>query len=231
MRARYPNHAIVGCRTDDKIVALTFDDGPDPIYTSQVLAVLREHDVPATFFLLGRNVDACPDHARQILEEGHAIGNHGYSHSPFPSLSRPELLDEIVACDDALFQTTGQRPRIVRPPFGHQTPAQQILLHRIGYQSIFWSASGEDWKGDPADNIASKVIAKATPGGIILLHDGWEPPLDGDIDNEYFRDRTQTVQALPLILAKLAGEGYRFVTIPELFRAGRPERVSSFAGD
>lgn len=223
-RLGHAEYSIVGCHTDDKIVALTFDDGPNPTYTPQILTVLREHRVSATFFLLGRNVDAYPDHARQIATESHAIGNHSYSHRRFPSLSRKELIREIFACDEAIFRATGQRPRIARPPFGHQTPAQRILLRRLGYQTIFWSASGEDWKGDPADDIASRVIANAVPGGIILLHDGWEPPIDDSISaSEYdrFRDRTPTVQALPMILKELTLQGYRFVTLPELLRAGR----------
>lgn len=226
--------STVGCNTDEKIVALTFDDGPDPTGTPQVLNVLREHQARATFFLLGRNVDVHPNHARQIAQEGHVIGNHGYSHRRFPSLGRNELVREIVACDEAIFRATGQRTRIARPPFGHQTPARHMVLLRMGYQTIFWSASGEDWKGDPAADLTSRVLAKAGPGGIILLHDGWEPPLDDDIsrtEHEHFRDRTPTVQALPLILTELSSRGYRFVTVPDLFTLGRPRRTFSFKGD
>lgn len=198
------------------------------------MKVLSDYRATATFFLLGRQVDAYPDHAREIVEQGHAPGNHGYSHRPFPSLSRRDLIGEIVTCDEAIHRATGQRPRIVRPPFGLQTAAQQKLLRQAGYESIFWSASGADWKGDPASHIAARALMNARPGAIILFHDGWEPPLDdtmSESERDRFRDRQPTVEALGLVLEELSRQDYRFVSVPELLSHGRPRRVRSFSGD
>ncbi len=226
--------AIVGIRTDQKVVALTFDDGPDPDYAPGILDALREHKVPATFFLLGRNVDAHPQSARQIAEHGHTLGNHGYSHRRFPDLSRAELAREIFDCEDAIERATGQRPRLVRPPYGNQTAAKHALLRSLGYQTTFWSASGDDWRGDPSQDIASRAIDQTRPGGIILLHDGWEPAAN-DISpkptHDRLRDRTPTIQALPIIVDTLTRQGYRFVTVPDLLKLGRPRRQRWFVPD
>ncbi len=223
-RWRLPNP---GCETTPKPIALTFDDGPDPTYTPQILEVLNKYRVPATFFLLGRNVDAYPDIALQIAEQGHAIGNHGYSHRRFPRLSSAELAHEILACDEAVLRATGQRTTLVRPPFGHQTAANRDLICSMGYRSILWTAPGVDWKGDPAEWIVYNVLARARQHGIILLHDGWEPPAAGRLgaqEYERLRDRTPTIQALPIILEELDRRGIEFVTVPELLSLGSPMR-------
>lgn len=223
--------SIVGIKTEEKVIALTFDDGPDPDYAPGILDVLREHQVPATFFMLGRNVDAHPASALQIAEHGHALGNHGYSHRRFPDLRRAELVREIFQCEDALQRATGQKPKIMRPPFGNQTLAKHMLLRSLGYTTIFWSVSGDDWQGDPAQDITMRVIDGARPGAVILLHDGWEPEA-GDTDpspeHELMRDRTPTIEALPTIITQLTEQGYRFVTVPELFKHGRTRREALF---
>jgi peptidoglycan/xylan/chitin deacetylase (PgdA/CDA1 family) len=209
---------VVGCSTSQKVIALTFDDGPGE-YTPEVLALLGRYGIKATFFLLGQNVAAAPDTARAIVRAGHAIGNHTFSH---PRLSRVSLLrvaGELRQCQRMIRQVTGTRPHIMRPPQAAQTLGSYVVARMLGYTTVHWSASGDDWLDDPAAVIAERVLRKATPGGIILLHDSLQPlATAGEAEPEYERrrDRTPTITALPIIIQQLQREGYQFVTIPQL---------------
>ena len=222
---------IVGVETAAPVAALTFDDGPDPRWTPMVLDVLARLDAKATFFLLGRNVEAHPAVARRIVEEGHAIGNHTYSHPCLADCSPREVARQLAACDRAIRAATGQSPRLMRPPFGAQGVDTYLTVRALGYNVIHWSASSQDWLGDAAETLAGRVLGSLTPGGIVLMHDSWQPPPAGHAtggDPAVLADRTPTVDALLLIIEPLQRQDYRFVTMNELLTHGPARRTRWF---
>ncbi len=206
----------IACRTAEKIAALTFDDGPTFDFTPQILEILSQHQVKATFFLLGENVVAYPDLARSIAQEGHAIGNHTFTHPQFVDRSVQFVAEELSACKRAIREATGTASRLMRPPFGDLDVTAFLTARMMGYTIVNWSASGEDWKGDSARLLGKRVLDDYQSGNIILLHDGspkryrqpeWQTKHDG------IADRTPTVQCLPTVIRGLASQGYKFVTL------------------
>ena len=163
------------CRavTDEKVVALTFDDAPDPIQTPRVLEVLRQHPVQAAFFCIGNRAEAHPDVVRQIVAEGHLIGNHSYSHSNrFPLFSRRKMQLDMERCDAALAQCTpaGNAMKLFRPPFGVTNPTVAAAVKSLGYTVIGWSVRSFDTVRDP-DAAFKRICNRIRPGSIVLLHD------------------------------------------------------------
>jgi len=221
---------VVGVDTPERVAAITFDDGPHPRWTPAILDVLAKHDALGTFFVLGRNVADNPDLARRMIDEGHILGNHTYSHPCLPDLTPREVARELVACSRAIVAATGKAPRLMRPPYGAQRVDTWTTARTLGYQVIHWSSMGTDWEGDPGVLVAERAMTELTPGGIVLLHDGWQPkpgapPSDRD---EVLADRTPTIEALDMILATKRREGYRFVTVPELLAFGTARRQRWF---
>ncbi|HEY8751051.1 MAG TPA: polysaccharide deacetylase family protein [Tepidisphaeraceae bacterium] len=156
----------------NKSVALTFDDGPDPTTTPLLLDYLREQRIRATFFCIGKNVDAYPDIARRIVEEGHLIGNHTYHHHWWTSLMwAGSLSREILGTQEAIQRATGVRPRYVRPPMGMTNPHFARVLDRANMQMIGWDVRSLDTR-KPADQVIDRVLNQARDGSIVLLHDG-----------------------------------------------------------
>jgi peptidoglycan/xylan/chitin deacetylase (PgdA/CDA1 family) len=200
--------------TSEKVIALTFDDGPNPPYTQEILKILEEYSIKATFFLWGQNVREYPEVAREIASAGHAIGNHTYSHPPLIIIRRSlsQIESEIVQAENIIFHTTGVRPTIFRPPSGLRGPLLFRVTRKRGYTVIQWSVDAKDWEKPGADIIVKRVLAGTEPGAIILLHDG-----SGIMEN----DSSQTVAALPVIIEELLSRGYYFVTIPELIAGKR----------
>jgi peptidoglycan/xylan/chitin deacetylase (PgdA/CDA1 family) len=188
---------------DGPNVALTFDDGPSVPYTGQVLDVLKREHVHATFFLCGENAVQHPELVRRILAEGHEIGNHTWSHPWLYLMPRERIADEIDRTQDALEKITGRRPRLFRPPFGVRWFTLWPLLRERGLTMVMWSARGYDGRYD-ADGMARVTLQQLTPGGIILLHDGFETRAASEID------RAATVAALPKIIAGARRAGFRF---------------------
>jgi len=218
---------IIGCRTTRKIVALTFDDGPNPTYTPPVLEILAHHQVKATFFLLGRNVATHPGTARQIAQAGHAVGNHTFTHPRLDHCRPMKVVRELSQCQGAIREAVGIAPKVMRPPFGLQDAKSYLITRMMGYAAVNWSVSGEDWQGDPASTLAARILADIQPGSIILLHDGWEPPpsqLEWRPEYDRFQDRSPTIEALPMIIESLQSHGYQFVTVPEMLRMDWPIR-------
>lgn len=187
-------------------VALTFDDGPDAVYTGQVLDILKSQNVKATFFLIGLNAQQHPDMVQRIAAEGHAIGNHTWNHVDLPKLSQAQLQTELGRTSDLLTAQLGYKPSLVRPPFGSLSPAVTQQMNGLGYRIIHWSVDTRDWAGTPAAAIVAGVQADVKPGSIILLHSAGGK--GGKLDN--------TVSALPKIIEDLRGQGYQFVTVPDL---------------
>jgi len=201
--------AILRGPADGNRIALTFDDGPCPGYSEQILDILRQSDVKATFFVCGQNVERSPGILRRIQAEGHTIGNHSYSH-PFPYFrSRSFFAREIDLTQEVIERVTGKRPKFFRPPFGARWLGLQPVLSARGLRLVNWSDTGYDWKLD-AEGVARETLKTLGPGSIILLHDGRNtyPPQRVD--------RSSTVKALPAILEGAAKAGFTFVGLDEL---------------
>jgi chitin deacetylase len=189
----------VPVRREDKVFALTFDDGPWPQYTREVLKVLRSRNVKATFFMVGQEVARRPELAREVRAAGHAVGSHSWGH---PSRPRSPV-SEVKKTDQAILRATGVKSTLFRPPYGLVKNGMAAEAMRQKQSVIMWTADSGDWKRGGARSIANRVLRQASPGGIALLHDGGG-------------HRAQTVAALPIIIDGLKARGYRFVTVPQL---------------
>jgi peptidoglycan/xylan/chitin deacetylase (PgdA/CDA1 family) len=193
-----------------KYVALTFDDGPDPVYTPEILDILKEKDVRATFFLIGRNVQDYSEIARRMVEEGHSIGSHTYSHKSLIPLTAKSTYNEIKNAEVAIEEATGIRPTLFRPPRGVYSGYARELLKEERYTIVLWDLSAVDWAELAPKKIVANVVNKVKPGSIILLHDS------GDLITYRGGDRHSTVKALPEIIDKLRAQGYEFITIDQM---------------
>ena len=187
-------------------VALTFDDGPGEA-TPLILDLLKEAGIRATFFLCGQNVDRLPELARRVVAEGHEIGNHTYSHPHLVWKTPGKIAWDIRRAQDVIEHKTGCRPKLFRPPYGVRWFGLFPILSSLNLTAVMWSVNAVDWRL-PASRIADRVIGKAKPGSIILLHDGVPPGEAGD--------RRQTAEALEKIIPALRTR-YQFVPVSELF--------------
>lgn len=200
-------------------VALTFDDGPDPEFTPRVLELLRAKDVHAAFFCVGSRVREHPELARRIAEAGHLLGNHSDSHAMWINFSaRKRLRREIAACNDAIEQAAGVKPRLYRAPHGFKNPALGDVLREQGMTAIGWQVRGFDAVVSDAGRIAQRIVDKAKAGGVILLHDG--AGLQGS------RDRAATLAALPVVIDGLRAQGLEIVRLDELLQIEAYDRAS-----
>lgn len=207
LQQRYPETFFLQGPTDQNRIALTFDDGPDPRFTEDVLDVLQQYGVPATFFVMGSRAVAYPEIVERMRNEGHIVGNHTYFH---PNLvkegSIPTLEREVSRTEDTLLDIIGYRTTLFRPPYGFLYNELVEKLAEMEYSVIGWSVDSLDWQEDPPEVIASMVVDNVEPGAIILMHDGAD--WDGD--------RTNTIESLHQIIPTLQEQGYEFVTVPDL---------------
>lgn len=194
-------------REDRREIALTFDDGPDPRWTPQVLAALRHEQAHATFFLIGENAAAHPDLVQRIVQEGHQIGNHMWRDENALFLSDAAAEDSLLRTERALFELTGEAPDWIRPAGGLARPSFVRRAHQLGYRVVIASAYASDPRRPPAAYIAWALTRMMRPGAILVLHDSGG-------------DRSRSVAALPAILAYARRHGYRLVTLDEMFRNG-----------
>ncbi|MER7165439.1 polysaccharide deacetylase family protein [Micromonospora sp. NPDC000207] len=200
-------------RRDRDEIALTFDDGPLPPYTGQILDILDSYQVKATFFCVGLLVDAYPEIVDEIRRRGHELGNHTWSHPFLPELSRAELGEQVQRTGEALAGATGTAPpTLFRPPYGGRSPQVLTGLAEMGMTTVLWDALGWDWALPGVDRIVESVSTGTGPGSVVLLHDGGG-------------DRSQTVAALPEILDGLLARGLRFVTVDHLLATSRPAQA------
>jgi peptidoglycan/xylan/chitin deacetylase (PgdA/CDA1 family) len=176
-------------------IALTFDDGPHPAYTPQVLRVLRQYEVPATFFVIGENAAYYPDLVRDIAADGHVIANHSWSHPRLDQLPAARIHEELAGTCDVLAAVLGEPPRWARAPYGAWHRPSLKVCAELGMEPLGWSVDTEDWTRPGSAAIAGAVLDGAHPGGIVLAHDGGG-------------DRSQTVAALAYYLPRLLDEGY-----------------------
>lgn len=190
-------------------IALTFDDGPNEPYTSELLDILKKCNVKATFFVLGKNVERYPDIARRIIKEGHVIGNHTYDHPYLLVQSKSHIKYEIQEAEQAIVAATNIRPHLFRSPYGVDNSWIYHIAREFGYVTIEWSVTGHNGgKEIPPDEIIKKILSEVKNGSIILLHDG-DRLVRG-------ADRRNIVKALPFIIESLQKKGYQFVTVSEL---------------
>ncbi len=182
-------------------IALTFDDGPDPINTPQVLAILKKYHVKATWFVMGTYAKKYPDLIRQIQKDGHVIANHSWSHPYMTRISARRVNSEIYRTNNIIEQLTGVRPKCFRPPFGMSNPSVRAAIKRAGLHRIMWDVNSFDYERVPAKKLAKDVLKNTKArGGDVLLHDG-------------YGNRKNTIAALPIIIEGALARGQRFVSI------------------
>jgi peptidoglycan/xylan/chitin deacetylase (PgdA/CDA1 family) len=200
---------VTAKKVKPKVVALTFDDGPNPGETEALLRVLAKAKVPATFFMVGRNVKRYPELAQQVAKAGHQIAGHGYSHTSLKTLAPPKLESELLQTTKAIETATGQRPLWLRPPYGAANATTYSLLGEHDIKVALWNVDPQDFRRPGAKVIAKRVVKRVRPGSVILLHDGGGT-------------RTQTVKAVKSIIKKLKKKGYTFVTIQQMYDLTQP---------
>jgi peptidoglycan/xylan/chitin deacetylase (PgdA/CDA1 family) len=183
----------------DKAIALTIDDGPSPVYTPQVLQLLEQYRVTATFSMIGINVKSYPGVARSVAEAGHRISNHTWTHANLASLKTPAVHDQIAQASDVIGTATGIQPGLFRAPYGAWSPAVIAECEQLQLIPLDWSVDPRDWARPGVVSIVSNIMKNSRPGSIILEHDGGG-------------DRSQTVAALRIVLPQLLAEGFTFQT-------------------
>ena len=190
-------------KTDSMQIALTFDDGPHPYLTQEILDILAQYNVKATFFMVGENVINYPDAAKAVLAAGHEVGNHTFSHTHVKGLSEREVLDELGRCEDALEELCEYRPHLFRPPEGALNEYVEHCSDHFDYTLVLWSLDTRDWENKNAEQIADAVLSNVAPGDIILMHD-------------YIGRQSKTPEALAKLLPMLIERGYELVTVSRL---------------
>jgi peptidoglycan/xylan/chitin deacetylase (PgdA/CDA1 family) len=208
MRSQLLGPSVWRGRSDTSAVALTFDDGPSAD-TEQILDILERHDLKATFFMLGRQVESLPETARRVAAEGHEVGNHSYSHPSFLFSGARETRQQIERAQQIIAEVVGSPPRIARPPYGARTPSYFDAARRLGLRTVLWSVSGFDWNQKDPTKIARRVLGRATPGSIIVLHDA---------DSDLKANRGATVKAVQLIIEGLQARGIKIVPLSQLLQ-------------
>jgi len=186
--------------TDQKVVALTFDDGPDPVRTPALLDVLAEQNAPATFFVLGDAAEMHPGVVARIAREGHELGNHTYCHRYLPLARSRSVERELAATDRAVATAAGVVPKVARPPWGGRRPGTVRAFARLAKRLVTWDVNSDDWKGAPADALVKRVLERTRPGSIILMHEARE---NGEV----------TIEAVRRLIPELRARGYELVTV------------------
>ncbi|MFN8953351.1 MAG: polysaccharide deacetylase family protein [Aphanizomenon sp.] len=187
---------------EKKVIALTFDDGPWPNTTAKVLDILKKNRIKSTFFVVGQNVKNYPDLTKQIVADGHIIANHTWHHW-YHQMNAQAAAYEVANTTDIIYQTTGVRTSLFRPPGGIMNNGVAAYAKNNKYAVIMWSADSMDYSRPAVPRLMNNIFREAKPGGIVLMHDGGG-------------DRSHTVKALPEIINRFRKQGYEFVTVPEL---------------
>lgn len=195
--------------TRRKAVALTFDDGPDPVYTPQVLEILNQYQVTATFYTIGECLDLYPDIAKAAHDAGHEIGNHTMTHPYLTELTIEEVRNQLAMTEERIAKLTGEKPVSFRPPYLASNEIVTEAARAFGYAVIgAANPDAQDWASPGVDHIASKTLEASREGAMILLHDS-------------SGDRSQTVEALHRIIPGLRDRGYEIVSVKQLLYADR----------
>ncbi len=199
------------CETALKLIAITFDDGPDPVLTPRLLDLLKQRGIHATFFLVGKNVAAFPEVVSRIVAEGHEVANHSWSHPLFTQLGPESVESQLRRTHDAIVKACGTAPLLYRPPYGAVRISQRTRIEKtFGYPAILWDVDPQDWKHPrSAQKVYDSIHSQTRPGSIILCHDIHET----------------TIAAMPSTLDDLTARGYRFATVTQLIAFTTPPEI------
>ncbi len=190
-------------RTTEKVIALTFDDGPHPVLTNKILDILSEYDAKATFFVIGKNAELYPDVIKRIAFEGHEIGNHTYSHLAETNSNSEKLKTEILKTENIVYSLTGEKTKLFRPPTGYCSKSAVLMTKALDYKTIVWNIDTRDWAHRNKNDIIREIKSGAGSGSIILFHD-------------FISNNSDTPEILETILPCLISKGYRFITVSEM---------------
>ncbi len=207
--------AVTRVRTEQRVAALTFDDGPHPEWTPQLLALLERHRAKATFFVVGEMARRHPELIERIAQSGHALGNHSWNHPSFPCISTEERISQILQCEQLI---AAHSHKLFRPPFGDTDWSTLAMLRCRGYRAICWDGAGVDWKPHDREWILRMLQRQLRPGSILLLHDHLFAYSSTDEPS-----RAETFAALDQFLRQ-ASE-YSFVTVPQILQRGKPQKA------
>ena len=188
-----------------KRIALTFDDGPHEAYTAEILAILNEYGIKATFFVVGQNAKEYPKLVKQAAEAGHEIGNHTYTHPKLKEQNAESFSCELEKTRVVIEEITGVSPILFRPPEGFREGVIKTVAKEQGYQMVLWSVDTEDWRGLSASQIENAIMKDVKDGSIILCHD-------------YVVGNSHTPEALRRVIPQMLEDGYEFVTVSDLVR-------------
>jgi peptidoglycan/xylan/chitin deacetylase (PgdA/CDA1 family) len=215
-RSQLYGRTFLGEGAGSRHLALTFDDGPNDPYTLRLLEVLARHEVRATFFPIGRHAVARPDVLRAVATAGHTVGNHTFNH-PLLIFSSPTVVRrELHDCRRAVTDAIGQQAPLFRPPHGGRLPSVLRVVRAEGYMPVMWSVSGYDWRANSSQQIEQKVSSNIRGGDVILLHDG------GHLGTGV--DRSHTISATDRLIRRYQGEGFSFVTVPEMMASAAAQQ-------
>jgi polysaccharide deacetylase family sporulation protein PdaB len=184
-------------------IALTFDDGPHPYRTNEILDLLERYHIRATFFVVGENVSYYPEPFKRTIALGHEIGNHTYHHKTLSETCEETVMEEIRQTDEIIFKTAGYRPKLFRPPEGAYGECALKAAQSMNLRMILWTVDTRDWERPPAQTIVENVMKNVKGGSILLFHD-------------YMHKSAHTMEALEIIIPKLLDKGFEFVTVSEL---------------
>lgn len=191
--------------TDEKVIALTFDDGPHPYLTDKVLRILESYGVRATFFVVGSMARAYPSVLKRVSLAGHELGNHTYTHLAESDANIDKLRDEIIKTEQTVFDLTARKTFLFRPPTGYCCGSAVKMTGELGYKTVVWDIDTKDWTHRSPSDILREVKRSARNGSIILFHD-------------FIGTDSPTPEALKLVIPYLLGEGYTFVTVGEMIK-------------
>src|SRR5438067_7179465 len=194
--------------TDGPYIAMSFDDGPSATLTPKLLDLLAARHIKATFFVIGENVMEHPEVVARAAREGHEIGNHSWSHPNLAKMSQESVRSQLQRTDDAIKNATGERPTLMRPPYGSITDREKHWIHdEFGYRIILWDVDPYDWKRPGPAVVRNRILKETRPGSIVLSHD----------------IHPGTIEAMPSTLDALEAKGLKFVTVSELIRMATPK--------
>ena len=195
------------CHVEGPYLAITFDDGPHAAHTPRLLDMLKQRNIKATFFVVGQCAQEYPAIMKRIVAEGHEVANHSWSHPLLSKMGEGSVTEQLQKTHDAIVDTTGVEPKLMRPPYGGFTPNQRAWANgKWGYKIIMWDVDPLDWKVRNAEHVKTAILRGSVAGSIVLAHD----------------IHKSTVDAMPETLDGLIGRGFKFVTVSELLAMHKP---------
>src|SRR5436309_3050633 len=202
------NITFTSVHTDGPYIAMSFDDGPSATLTPKLLDLLAARHIKATFFVIGENVMEHPEIVARAAREGHEIGNHSWSHPNLAKMSQESVRSQLQRTDDAIKNATGERPTLMRPPYGSITDREKHWIHdEFGYRIILWEVDPYDWRRPGPAVVRNRILKETQPGSIVLSHD----------------IHPGTIEAMPSTFDALEAKGFKFVTVSELIRMAKPK--------